>query len=57
MTGAGTIAAGLWLLAVGSWIANIVKFVGLLGGEVTTMFIARMVGIPFAPLGMVLGWF
>lgn len=57
MNGAGLFAAGVWLLLVGSWLANIVKFVGLLGGEVTAMFIARIVGIPFAPLGMVLGWF
>lgn len=46
-----------WLLLAGSWIANIVKFVGMLGGEVTAMFIARIVGIPFGPLGIVLGWF
>lgn len=41
----------------GGWIANIVKFVGMLGGEVTAMFIARIVGIFAAPLGAVLGYF
>lgn len=47
----------LYLTALVSWVVNIVKFVGMLGGEVTAMFIARIVGMPFFPLGVVLGWF
>lgn len=45
------------ILAIGGWIANIVKFVGMLGDEVSTLFIARAVGMFFAPLGSVLGFF
>ena len=48
----------VWALLVGGWIANIVKFVGMIGeNEVTTMFLARLVGIPVGPLGAVLGYF
>ena len=48
----------LWVAAIGGWIANIVKFVGMIGdNEITTMFIARAVGIPVGPLGVVLGYF
>lgn len=46
----------LWLAVIGGWIANIVKLVGMVGGEVTTMFILRAVGIFAAPLGAVLGY-
>lgn len=46
-----------WLAFVGGWIANIVKFVGLLGGPLETWFFARLVGIVVAPLGALLGWF
>jgi hypothetical protein len=45
------------IAAVGGWAANIVKFVGMLGGEVTTMFIARIAGIFLAPLGVILGYY
>lgn len=47
----------LVILAIGGWIANVVKLVGLLGGEITAMFIARIVGIFMAPFGAVLGFF
>ena len=48
----------LWVAALGGWIANIVKFVGMIcDNEVTTMFIARVIGIPVGPLGAVLGYF
>lgn len=47
----------LILAAIGGWIANIVKLVGMIGGDVTAMFIARCVGIFAAPLGAVLGFF
>ena len=38
------------------WIANIVKFLGMLDGGVTAMFIARIAGVFIAPLGAVLGF-
>lgn len=47
----------LVVAGLGGWIANIVKFVGMLDGAVTAMFIVRIVGIFFAPLGSVLGFF
>lgn len=49
----------MWVFFVAAligWILNIIKFVGMLGGEVTTMFLVRIVGIFFAPLGGVLGF-
>lgn len=52
----GLIVLGLWLAAIGGWIANVVKFIGMLGGDVSTMFIARAVGIFAAPLGAILGF-
>ena len=45
------------LAVFGSWIVNVVKFLGMLGGEVNALFIARIVGIPVVPLGAILGWF
>lgn len=46
----------LIILSMGGWVANVVKFVGMLGGDVTAMFIARIVGIFAVPLGIVLGY-
>ena len=46
-----------WMAIFGGWVANIVKFIGLINGSVTAMFIARGVGIFAAPLGVVLGYF
>ena len=57
-TTAGVLILIVWALMIGGWIANIVKFVGMIGdNEVTTMFIARVIGIPVGPLGVVLGYF
>ena len=42
-------------LAAG-WLLNIGKVLLSLDGGVTAMFIGRIVGIFFAPLGGVLGW-
>lgn len=47
----------LAIATVGGWIANIIKFVGMLDGGVTAMFIARIVGFFLLPLGVVLGYF
>lgn len=43
-------------IAIYGWIANIISLVGMLGGEVTAMFIARCVGVLVAPLGAILGF-
>ena len=47
----------IWLTFIIGWIMNIYKFIGMLGGEITTWFIARGVGIFFAPMGAILGFF
>ena len=47
----------LWVAAIGGWIANIVKLIGMVDGSVTTMFVLRVVGIFAAPLGSILGYF
>ena len=44
------------LAGIGGWIAHVVKLVGLLGGDITVMFVARVVGVFAAPLGAVLGF-
>ena len=50
----------VWLIFVlallGGWIANIVKAYGLLDDPLTGWFIARALGVLFAPLGVVLGY-
>jgi hypothetical protein len=45
------------LVSIYGYIANIVKLVLAAGGEVTTMFVLRIVGIFAAPLGVFLGFF
>lgn len=57
-TAVGTALLIVWALLIVGWVTNLVKFVGMIGdNEVTTMFIARVVGIPVGPLGAVLGYF
>ena len=47
----------LAVVGFGGWVANIVKLIDMLGGDVTAMFIARAIGVFAAPLGAVLGFF
>jgi len=47
----------IWAIAVGGWIANIVKLIGMLDGGVTAMFVARVAGVFIAPFGSILGFF
>lgn len=50
----------IWTVAIFGligWVMNIVKFIYMLDYGITAMFIARIVGIFFAPLGSILGWF
>lgn len=51
----------LWVVVgiacVGGWIANIWKLCHMDFGGITGMLIARAIGIPVGPLGMVLGYF
>lgn len=53
------IGAVLIILAgIIGWVLNIIAIVSSMGDfAVTTMFIARCVGVFFAPLGAVLGYF
>lgn len=53
----GGICIALWAAAIFGWVANIVKFFGMLDGGVSAMFIARIVGVFAAPLGAILGYF
>lgn len=46
----------VWIAALVGWLMNIYKLVGMFGEEITTWFIARCVGIFFAPLGAVIGY-
>lgn len=47
----------VWLLAIGGWVANVVKLIGMLGGDINTLFIARAIGVVVAPFGAILGFF
>ena len=47
----------LFLAAAGGWIANLVKIIGMINGDVTAMLIVRIVGVFAAPVGAVLGYF
>lgn len=38
------------------WIWNIIKLVGMNFEPVTTLLVLRIVGIPVAPLGMIVGY-
>lgn len=45
------------LLAIFGWIANIFEMIGLLDAGFSAWLFARIIGIFFAPLGAILGWF
>lgn len=51
-----TLMAPMALMVLGGWILNIIKMFGMLGGDVSAMLIARIVGIILAPLGAILGY-
>lgn len=44
------------VLGTVGWVANIVKLIYMIGSDVTTMFIVRIVGVFAAPLGAILGY-
>lgn len=52
----GLIYIGVIIAALVGWIFNVIAFVHMIGGPVTTMFIARLAGIPLAILGAILGY-
>ncbi len=47
---------GLWIATAVGWVMNIIDLVGMLGGPITVMFVARLVGVFAWPLGAVLGF-
>jgi len=47
---------GFFLVALGAWIANIVKLINMGFADINGMFVARAIGIFVAPLGSVLGF-
>ena len=59
ITGIGLGWLFLWIIGIGGWIANIVKLAIMVlhNDLITTLFVARVVGLFFAPLGAVLGFF
>jgi len=44
------------LVGAGGWIANIVKLIEHIHDPITMMEIVRVVGVPVAPLGAILGF-
>lgn len=51
-----TIIVLIAVLALGGWIANIVKLVGMDFGAITGLLIVRVIGISIVPLGAVMGF-
>ena len=47
----------LFIAVVYGYVHNIIEMITMIGGPITTMFIARCVGIFLAPLGIILGLF
>jgi len=39
------------------WVKNLIELFGMFGEPITTLFVARLVGVVFGPLGGILGWF
>jgi hypothetical protein len=58
---AGVVFAYVLAIVVGAfgWVANVVDVIHLAvaNSPLTAMFVLRIAGIVFAPLGAVLGWF
>ena len=46
----------LFVLAIGGWIANIVKIVGSDFSTIDGELIIRLVGVVVAPLGVIMGY-
>jgi len=50
------IIVALLLVALAGWVMNIIEIYNHVNEPVTGMFVLRLIGVVFAPLGMVLGW-
>lgn len=50
-------AALLGIVCVIGWVWNIIKIIGLMGGDITTEIVVRCIGVFVAPLGAILGYF
>lgn len=46
----------LLIAGVAGWVMNIVAIVHTVNQPITGLLIARLVGVPAAPLGAILGW-
>ena len=46
----------VFLVAVIGWVRNIFILIGMASAEISAEFVLRLVGIPFAPLGAVMGY-
>jgi hypothetical protein len=60
ITGAGAVVLiGIWIAAIWGWVLNIIKMIAMLdpNAAVTGELVARIIGIPFGPLGVIMGLF
>lgn len=39
------------------WVLNLIDLIGMIGQEISTEFILRIVGVPIVPLGSIMGYF
>lgn len=59
---AALIVVGFWLACIIGWCVNVFTAIKALIAlpqiaEITGLLVAQLIGIPVAPLGVILGWF
>ena len=53
---AWTLLIAFYLTCIYGYVANLVKLVGLLGGELTALFLTRLLGAVVPPIGTFMGF-
>lgn len=53
----GLLIGAIILGGIVGWVMNIISVIHTVSDPITGMFILRCLGIIFAPLGAILGWF
>lgn len=50
------LALAFVIAGVTGWVLNIIELANIVGGDITGMFVLRIIGIVIVPLGAVLGY-
>jgi hypothetical protein len=46
-----------WVLVILGWIFNVIALAKIISDPITGIMVLRAIGVPFVPLGSILGWF